>query len=350
MYKSLLASTLLSAMLYIQPCQAQSQNNTVPLTTASAQKTDAQPVADTPPQTTPPKKPHAFLVNENVFKYWVGGSFREPYVNDGRNLTKHIVEFAHVDKGNRLGDNVFDMQYLMSNHLNPVGELHGNLENGAKDVYMTYRHDLSLNRLFKTNRFKFGLIQDVMLEAGADFGSKNDDFSNQRRSPMVGPAVSLKVPNHGYWNLAAMWTKEWNEEGTDITSYFPGTTIPATWGKKVVYDSTYTIQTSWGVPFALGKAPFSFEGFGVFNGAKGYQAGTLVAFAPGVYREFVNGTKPETILHPEILYNIGSLLGEGHVYQIGVGYEWWNNKFGVDHHKAPGALANTPFLIVQVHL
>jgi len=342
-------------------------------------------VAETAEQKAPeptPTKPRMFLVNDNMFSYSFSPYYRDPLIGDfaankAYNIAKHVVEFKHVDVGNRFGDNTFVMSYLSSNHINPTSaeHFHDNITIGAKDVYMTYRHMMWFGQLLGKDLSK-GFIKDYGITFGADFGSKNDDFSNQRRSPMVGPSVSFKVPNHGYWNLAAMWTREWNQEGTDVTEWrycngastancqpAPGPVflqgnpvpviynvpVPSKWGQKIVYANTYTFQTSWGIPFALGKAPMEFDGFGVFNGSKGYGAPELTPFTGGhVWTQ--KGTKPETIIRPVLEYNFGSLFGEGHKYQIGIGYEYWNNLFGVDHHKYYGALQNAPFIQLKIHL
>jgi len=307
----------------------------------------------------PPEQPQdgaahghgAFTFQDNSISYWYGNSFREPFVNNGKNIAKNVIEFTHVDIGNKLGDNFFSVQYLMSNRSDPASQqiYHDNTAVGAKDAYFTVYHDVMLNRIANTKRFEFGPIKDVFITVGGHFNTKNSDFGAQRRSPMIGPGVAFKVPHHGFLKLNAMWTKEWNEEGTDITSLNPITHGPATWGKRVVYDSSYVITAGWSYPFKVRMAPFSFEGWGYFGGEKGHTAGTLIPYQPQVPVQYM-GTKPETILHPKLMYNLGSLFGERHVYQIGFGYEYWNNKFGVDHHKAPGALANTPFGELTIHL
>jgi len=178
---------------------------------------------------------------------------------------------------------------------------------------------------------------------------------------MVGAGLQFKVPNHGYWNVAAMWTKEWNNEGTDVTEWrYCNTTntacqstqhfpyvVPYTskWGQPIDYANTYTIQTNWGIPFALGKALMSFEGFATFNGTKGYGAPELGANQVWTQK----GTKPELIIRPVLNLNVGRFLDESHIWTIGVGYEYWNNLFGVDHHKYLGALQNAPFVQLGIH-
>lgn len=304
-------------------------------------------------QDAPVKHPAFTFMDDNV-SWFYGTNFREPYVGHGEtdnianNIPKNGIDFQHIDGGNKYGDNFLDITLLIANRQNPVSVAyyHNNAGNGSMDFYTTFRHDIVLSRLFNTKKLSFGPIDDVALTIGADIAAKNDDFSNERKSPMVGPSILFKAPNHGVIKVSAMWTKEWNEEGTDITSWgMDGQ--PKTWGKQVTYDNTYTIQAVWHIPFAVGRVPLTFRGFGVFNGSKGLNAGTLPA--PGAQVVY-QGTKPETLLAPELMWSFGQhLFGEKHRWEIGPGYQWWNNKFGVDHHKAIGCLAHTPYIKTTIH-
>jgi nucleoside-specific outer membrane channel protein Tsx len=325
------------------------------------------------------EKPASFIIQDNEFRYFYSSWFRDPYITNpvtgkAQNISKNVIEFVHVDLGNKLGDNVFDMQYLSDNTTNPVSVpyFHDNTHDGSKDVYMTFRHDIVLDRIVNKD-LSWGPIKNWVVSVGADFGSKNDDFSSQRRSPMVGPGVNFKIPNGGYWKVVAMWTREWNEEGTDVTAYDPMVPYkPTAWGKPVVYAQEASLQTGWGVPFALGSAPFIFEGFGVLNSAKGYGAGNLLYnnpqapdphYASGSYFMFFQGTRPELLLHGLLVYNFGSLVKKGgtHIWQIGVGYEYWHNIFGVPQFGVPinglpgsalcnSCIANTPFATINIHM
>ena len=348
-------------------------------------------------------KPHAFLIQDNEFRYENSSWYRDPFISvncsyaavhtcPAANLAKNVLGFTHVDLGNKLGDNVFDVQLMMDNKSNPVSVayFHDSPNAGSKDFYVTFRHDLVIDRLVNKD-LGVGPIKNWLIEVGADLAEKNDDFANQRRSPMVGPGVNFKIPNGGYWKVVAMWTREWNNEGTDVTSWSytaPDTGLssinspaacdesgcipsPHTWGQKVVYSPReVTIQTGWGVPFALGKAPIIFEGWSTLNTAKGYGAQQLVPytgsgfFSTSAYYNMA--TRPESYTHARIMYNFGSLLKEGgtHVWQIGVGYEYWHNEFGVGQdspvpdslgfakgtYQCTSCIGNTPFLSLDIHL
>ena len=367
-------------------------------------------------------KPHAFLIQDNEFRYYYGSWFRDPFVTvsgtniapspsypysgspgytgKGQNLSKNVIDFIHVDLGNKLGDNLFSMEYMSDNTANPVsvGYFHDSTHVGSKDIYMIFRHDLVIDRLVNKN-LGVGPIKNWFIEMGADFSAKNDDFSNQRRSPMIGPGVNFKVPNGGYLKVAALWTREWNNEGTDVTSFWytgesfgegpptisPVSSIdsplacygyqacvpsPHTWGQKVVYSPReVTFQTSWGLPFALGRAPFIFEGYSTLNTAKGYGAPQLEPFTgenfypPYTEVWYHEGTRPEWKSDGVVAYNMGSLFKEGgsHVWQIGVGYDYWHNEFGVPQdpplsgvpnatYQCTSCIGNSPYIVLAVHL
>jgi len=389
MFKALLASIAMICAVFTSPLAfAQSSDNAAEV-----------------------KRPAQFLIQDNEFRYEFSSWYRDPFIENSnykqsgafvtcsqgqylcpaKNLPKNVVGFTHVDLGNKLGDNVLDVQLMMDNKSNPVsvGYYHDSTNVGSKDFYVTFRHDIVIDRIVNKD-LGIGPIKNWVLEVGADLSEKNDDFGNQRRSPMIGPGVNFKVPNGGYWKVVAMWTREWNNEGTDVTSFYytndstgaiaidaPAGACPAgnpycqipsprTWGQKVVYSPReVTIQTGWGLPFALGKTPWIFEGWSTLNTAKGYGAPQLVPFTgPGFYSPVVyykQGTRPESYSHARVMYNFGSLFGKGHLWQIGVGYEYWHNEFGVPQeppistvpnatYQCNSCIGNTPFLSLAIHL
>lgn len=261
---------------------------------------------------------------DNAFRYWYGNDFREPDTNGGRNITKNILSFTHVDGGYALGNNFLNVDMLHSNAGDPTAPAPiGESTTGATEVYVVYRHDVSLNKSFKTKKFAFGPVKDVLITAGVDLNTKNTYFAPEKRMPVFGPTFALKVPK-GFWDVSLLWDKEWNNNGFA--------------GHGVEFHSAAMIATAWAIPlFKVAKSPLTFEGFASLNSAKGPDA-------------LGNGTKPETLLHPKLMYNFGRLINEKHNWGIGGGYEWWDNKFGNDEHTNPGSLAHAPFVELAFHL
>jgi nucleoside-specific outer membrane channel protein Tsx len=261
---------------------------------------------------------------DNSIRYWYGSDFREPDTNKGQNISKNILSFTHVDGGYKLGNNFLNIDLLKSNHTDPANNAP---TAGATEVYIVYRHDVSLNKITNSKKFTFGPVKDVLITGGVDLNTKNTTFAPGKRMPVFGPTFALKVPK-GFWDVSLLWDKEWNNNGIPLSFV----------NHAVVFKSAAMVTTAWGVPlFKIGKAPLSFEGFGLLNSTKGKDG-------------FGNGTKPETLLHPKLMYNVGSLFGEKHNYSVGVGYEYWNNKFGNDNHANPGSCAHAPFVEVALHL
>lgn len=261
---------------------------------------------------------------DNSFRYWYSSDFREPDTNNGNNIAKNILSFTHVDGGYKLGNNFLNVDLLRSNHMDPAINAPAT---GATEVYIVYRHDVSLNKITNSKKFSFGPIKDVLITGGVDLNTKNNLFASEKRMPVFGPTFALKVPK-GFWDVSLLWDKEWNNNG-----------IPLSFVQhSVTFKSAAMVSTAWGIPLVkIGKAPLMFEGFASLNSSKGKDG-------------FGNGTKPETLLHPKLMYNVGSLLGEKHNYSIGGGYEYWNNKFGNDNHANPGSCAHAPFVEVALHL
>jgi hypothetical protein len=260
---------------------------------------------------------------DNAFRYWYSSDFRESDTNNGKNIAKSILSFTHVDGGNTLGNNFLNVDLLKSNASDPTAPAPiGISTTGATEVYVVYRHDVSLSKV-TGKKFAFGPVKDVLITAGVDLNTKNTYFAPGKRMPVFGPTFALKVPK-GFWDVSFLWDKEWNNNGFAHHG--------------VEFHSAAMLATSWGVPlFKVAKSPVTFEGFAQINSTKGPDA-------------FGNGTKPETLLHPKVMYNVGKLVGAKHNWQIGGGYEWWNNKFGNDNHANPGSCAHAPFVEVAIHL
>jgi len=362
-------------------------------------------------------KPKPFIFQDNSVRWENSSWYRAPFIMincsyaatyscPAANTLKNILGFTHVDAGNHWGDNLIDVYYTDNDLANPISttHFHSNTRSGTKAFWATIRHQLVLDRVFNKDH-GVGPIKNWFIVMGTDLGSKGDDFGSQIRRPQIGPGVNLKVPHGGYWNFSAAWTREWNQEGTDVTSYYyeakagPNAgiisnqgsictvphacaPIPATWGEPVVYSPReFNFSTNWAYPFTLGKSRFLFTGFSTLFTAKGYGAPQLIAFTganapswgpsstPVWYKA---GTRPEWLTHARIMYNFGrQLFGEGHNYLLGAGYEYWHNEYGVGQRsplpnnlfgttgqvggaggtsECTSCIENAPFVSVEIHL
>jgi hypothetical protein len=276
--------------------------------------------------------------SDNAFKIWWGPAFREPGVgkvgdpNSGQDIAKTTVTFTHVS-GDKWGRHFLNIDMLRSDKHDPAA---GSLQ-GATEFYAVYRRTFSLNKLTGGSTFSFPGVRDVIIQAGIDLSTKNTAFAPHKVMPIVGPALAFDVP--GFWDLGLYVNKEWNNNGLDHDQGAAGFGN----GGSVDFDATLTIATAWGIH--LGSLPLEFEGFGSVNFPKGKDG-------------FGNKTKTEILLQPKLVWAVGSLWGNAKAgYTLGVGYQYWSNKFGNDNGLTingakvnVGSLANTPFVEAGIHL
>jgi nucleoside-specific outer membrane channel protein Tsx len=138
--------------------------------------------------------------------------------------------------------------------------------------------------------------------------------------------VMLDVP--GFLNVSLLQLWESNAPYSKFTH---------TQTSRYDYDPHPMLNLAWGIP--IGNLPLSFEGYANFIASKGQN-------------EFGGGTKPETNIDAQIMYDASSLVGATpRTFKVGLEYQYWRNKFGNDHTKAAGngAFAKTPMLRAEYH-
>lgn len=260
--------------------------------------------------------------NDNEVAYWYGSTFREPGVSkDGaaRDIPKNILSLSHADGyslgPNFAGTNFLDVDILKSSSADPQS---GSGGMGAVEVYLVDRQDVSLGALSGGDAFRFGPVRDVMVEVGTDINTKNTTFESDKRMPVAGLAAQFDVPE-GFWKAAVLWDKEWNHNGLT--------------GRDVTFKSTVRLETSWNIPFALAGQHFTFEGYGIYNGPKGIDG-------------FGDKMRNEVLIHSQVMLDAGSWFGNPGLLKVGGGFQYWLNKFGVDHTTTQGALESAPFVRV----
>lgn len=139
-----------------------------------------------------------------------------------------------------------------------------------------------------------GIIQDVLITSTAELG---DGFHTY----LYGLAVDLKLPKFNFFQIN-WYARNEVTFGTDL-------------GQQVTL--------AWGMPFTIGKAKFSFEGF--FD-----------------YAWDIGPSEDNIITQPRLLLDVGSLMDSPGVFQAGIEYQIWRNKFGID-----GVDENFPQLMVK---
>ena len=257
--------------------------------------------------------------SDNSFRLWYSTDFREPY--NPHYIPKGVLAYAHVDSY-KWGGNFLNINFLYSDasHGDTARGLKSVPNEGALEVYATFRSTLSLNKVTRSKMFEMGgVVKDLGIALGVDLNTKNHAFSARKIMPVGGLQVAFNVP--GFLQLALLVNKEWGVNGIV--------------GRATSFDVTEMLAMSWGIPV---YGPISCEGFGIVNLPKG-NAG------------FGADTVTEVLLHPKLMVDVGQLFGSKG-YQVGVGYEYWLNKFGNNHKNDPtgGSYARTFFGEIAIHL
>lgn len=122
---------------------------------------------------------------------------------------------------------------------------------------------------------------------------------------MVGPTLKFDVP--GFLDVSLLYGKEWNHCGLGA---------PACPRSDISFDPQWIISAAWGIPFSAGSVPLKFQGFINVNSDKG--------------RDYAGvKTRTETLMRAALMVDVGQMAwGTKNTFLMGVGYEYWRNKFG----------------------
>ena len=263
---------------------------------------------------------HALQWQDNSISYTTSNQFTEPGV--AKKVTKHIIEYVHAN-GYRLGNNLFRAKVMRSDENDPVD---GGTK-GATEVYVVYRHLLSLGALLD-RPVAFGPIKDVGLTVGFDLNTKDNAFGPRKRLLVAGPTLKFDVPPRAMFNLSLLAAQERNE------CNLPPCLAPGA-RQKITFDTFPLIHAAWRFPIAVGSMNTRLEGFA----AKGFRRGT----------DYVgNEVAHETLVRVAWLADVGAMVADRpNSFFAGVGYELWRNKYGSSG--VPGIDTDAPTLQVKWH-
>jgi hypothetical protein len=267
---------------------------------------------------------HAADWSDTSIGYRTGAKFAEPFnVND---IHKDIISLTHVS-GYKYGGNFFNVDFLKSDEKDPAG---AGSTNGAHEIYIVYRHTLDIEKTFGMP-MKFGPVRGAGLTVGFDLNTKTDaGYNSKKRMLVVGPTLFVDVP--GFLNVGLYLLKESNAP----FNTFSGTSTP-----RYSYKTHPMLNLAWGIPLP-GGLPLSFAGYMNWIASKGTN-------------EFGGGTAPETNIDLQLMLDVGVLAGgPKNTFKVGLGYQYWRNKFGNRTTAAgagagPGATAKTPMLRAEYH-
>ena len=267
---------------------------------------------------------HAFEWSDTSIGWRYGTKFGEPFI--AQDIKKNILSLTHAD-GWKYGDNFLNVDALFSDKNDPEDCTNGVCTGTAREIYVVYRGTFSLGRMTSTD-FQYGAIKDLGVTLGFDVNRKDDaGYNSRKRMLVLGPRLAFDVPGFFNAGVYALW-----ESNAPCSTFPGGTCVP-----RYRYKTHPMLNLTWGVP--LGSSGLSFSGYLDFIASKGND-------------EFGAPTKAETHFDGALMYDVGAVLGgPAAKYKVGVGYEWWKNKFGNDY-KGPagrGAFARTPMIRAEFH-
>lgn len=159
--------------------------------------------------------------------------------------------------------------------------------NGAGDGHSFYGEispRLSLGKISGAD-LSFGPVKDVLLAATYEFGE--DDVE----SYLLGPAVDLNIPGFDYFQL--------------------NTYLRTTDGRRDG-DNVWQITPVWSYTIPVGDSDLVIDGFmdWVVDNDDSYHANLH--------------------FNPQIKYDLAKAMGWGKRFYVGVEYDYWSDKYGID--------------------
>lgn len=159
--------------------------------------------------------------------------------------------------------------------------------NGAGDGHTFYGEispRLSLGKISGAD-LSFGPIKDVLLAATYEFGEDDVD------SYLLGPAVDLDIPGFDYFQL--------------------NTYLRTTDGRRDG-DNVWQITPVWSYTIPVGDSDLVIDGFmdWVVDNDDSYHANLH--------------------FNPQIKYDLAKAMGWGKRFYVGVEYDYWSDKYGID--------------------
>jgi nucleoside-specific outer membrane channel protein Tsx len=259
--------------------------------------------------------------SDTYLGYQWSNQFRDPGI--AQNETKSRIELSGV-YGWDYGTNFFDVNMLAAASGDPAnnagavpgsgfpGTVNTNAGQpqkgvpGDTEVYVVYRSNFDLGKIFKTN-MAFGPVREVDFTVGFDFDSTDNQFASNKKFFMGGVQFGFDV-SKGFWNLGVGGCREKNYNGIVM--------------QEVNFKTDWMVWTAWHKAFNLGSVPMAWKGWANVLGAKGKDG-----FA--AYYNQPDNTRPESLGDTYVMADVSSLFGRkaGAIF-VGPGFEYWHNKFG----------------------
>ncbi len=182
--------------------------------------------------------------------------------------------------------------------------------------YGEFSPRLSLGKISGAD-LSFGPIKDVLISATYERGESQDD-GTPNQNYLLGPAVDLAIPGFDRFALNTYYRKP------------DGTT-----GKP---SGQWQITPTWAITIPVGKSDILFDGYidWVVNDKGSKAKGDYLA--------------KNLHINPQVKYDLGKALDytPGKLY-VGIEYDYWSNKYGIEDSSAFNTDNNVTNFIVKAH-
>ncbi|HYD79118.1 MAG TPA: hypothetical protein VEC06_04860 [Paucimonas sp.] len=232
---------------------------------------------------------HAADWADNEIHVLHGSKFHD--VANNVDTSKTILTLQHAS-GYKYGRNFFFVDLLKSD----------SSDGNYGEIYGEWYHTLSVSKLAGKDWSK-QFVKDIGITAALNYGSKNSAFGPNPKVFLLGPTFDLNVPGFAFFNV-------------DVLAYNDSGTFSGFGGGKLCgnSDTTYQVTPAWLLPFSIGGANFSFTGFVDFIGKHGTCARQILT-------------------QPQLRWDVGNHFGKPGTIFLGLEYQYWKNKFGIDGRK-----------------
>jgi hypothetical protein len=255
----------------------------------------------------------AFELSENTLTETYGPTYKQPNIkknhsNHGADVGQFRTNFEHYDIW-QYGSNRVEIGEQQSNSQDPARSRGV----GASQVYGAYFGTLSANRVLGGQPLTWGPVQDIRLDYGAAFNTKNSSLENQKKEVLFGGSVAFDVP--GTLNLGAHVVHEWNHNGIV--------------GKNFHYHPAAQITLYGEQPLGFTGLPLRVETIDVVETPKGRDG-------------FGHETATSFFSFTALILDVGELLlHRPKKVDAFVAFQYWLNKAGDDHQIKSGAVEET---------
>lgn len=282
----------------------------------------AADVADVPVKAVSPVAPVPFFTvvdNRLTYAYIPNGT--DP--GNAPSTAKQVVAYTHFDVW-AYGTNLANLSLYKSDHNDPAAPCSPTGRKGcagALDFWGFVRSTIGFNEVFDTKAFSVGPLRNVSLEVGADGKVENTALAPEKLSGVIGLQFGFDLPYKGYFNVAPMYYKEVNYSAF----------LPAPLDGTLNFRGTWAVETNYymDLGFLPDYLPLSISGRAAWYGPKG--PGTSVPGTLDRVTEF--SSEPIRLTLDASRAAWGQKYS--HLLDVWVAYRYWQNKFGLDHNKAP---------------